>query len=132
MAVVKLLEVAVIVIVLLVLAIVAWPYVNVLLLPGTALYSGKHRQFFMDCASLRPGTPSAAVLEIMRGYVASTNGEHVDGPAMLSVRPEPDPSLAPAGADASLRILPTKTDPADWCICLFKHDRLVKTVISPD
>ena len=109
-----------------------WPYVNYIFLPGTRFYVGKHREFFLRCALLPRGATPVQVLNAMKGYTLAASNERIDSRLAAITIPTPDDNARGFGADSSLLILPEKPDPADWCVCYFQSNRLVRTLVSPD
>jgi len=52
--------------------------------------------------------------------------------AASGMRPTAGPPAQEYGADSSLLFFPNHRAVADWCVCYFKADRLVRAVVSPD
>lgn len=100
--------------------------------PGTVLYVGTHRQFFRACRNLPHGAQPAAVLRTMADYVVAEGERGISEARSGRQRPTPDPGAGRYAADSTMLFYPNPRDTADWCICYFRHDRLTRTILSPD
>ena len=115
-----------------VFVLVLYVAANLTVLPGTPLYVGTHREFFLRCRHLQNGSTPAQVLRGMNGYVYAVSNRTIDDSVAATAHPSFDRSASQQGADSSMVIYPNQQDTADWCVCYFKSNRLVRTRVDPD
>ena len=105
---------------------------NTWVLAGTPFYPGIHREFFRSCKQLPLGATPPIVLRKMQRHVVAQGDRGISDARLGTQQPTAHSGARKYHAESTFLLYPNRKDTADWCICYFHENHLVRTIVDPD